>query len=135
MKIIPAGSRPTVIPNPDWFTGLVLQVPIIATPDPISHLHALTVTFAPGARTAWHTHPRGQTIHVTSGIGRVGRRGEAPVEIRSGDTVYFEPGEEHWHGAAPDHAMIHIAMQEEQDGRMVDWLEHVEDASYTTNPA
>ncbi|MGD1881068.1 MAG: cupin domain-containing protein [Paracoccaceae bacterium] len=130
MKILPAQARPTIRPNPDWFTGDVLQNPIIAAADPKSDLHALIVTFAPGARTAWHTHPRGQTIHILSGIGRVGRRGEAPETVRAGDTVFFEPGEEHWHGAAPDHAMAHVAMQEAEDGEMVAWLEHVADADY-----
>ncbi len=130
MKIIRADERATVQPNADYFTGHVLQDPIISDADPLSNLTALIVHFAPGARTAWHTHPRGQTIHILSGIGRVGRRQDAPQTVRAGDTVWFEPGEEHWHGAAPDHAMSHIAMQESADGSMVNWLEAVENVDY-----
>jgi len=88
------------------------------------------VTFEPGARTAWHTHPLGQTLLVTSGLGRVQRAGGPVEEVRPGDVVWFEPGEKHWHGASPDTAMTHIAVQEVRDGRTVDWLEHVTDAQY-----
>ena len=88
------------------------------------------VTFEPGARTAWHTHPLGQTLIVTSGLGRVQRAGGPVEEIRPGDVVWFEPGEKHWHGAAPATAMTHIALQEVSDGKVVDWLEHVSDADY-----
>jgi quercetin dioxygenase-like cupin family protein len=88
------------------------------------------VTFEPGARTAWHTHPLGQTLIVVSGLGRVQREGGAVEEIRPGDVVWFAPGEKHWHGAAPDVAMTHIALQEVKDGKVVDWLEHVSDVDY-----
>ena len=91
------------------------------------------VRFAPGARTAWHSHPKGQTLYVTDGIGLAARRGGAPIEIRPGDVVYTEPNEEHWHGATPDRFMAHIAMQEADDqGQVVTWLEHVSDDEYRT---
>lgn len=89
-----------------------------------------SVTFEPGARTAWHTHPLGQTLIVTSGLGRVQREGGAVEEIRPGDVVWFPPGEKHWHGASPKTAMTHIAIQEALDGKVVDWLEHVADDEY-----
>lgn len=130
MKIIPATARAQTAPNPDYFTGHVRFEPVIEAPEP-ARLRALHVHFDPGARTAWHTHPVGQTIHITAGIGRVCKRGETPIEVRAGDTVFFEPGEEHWHGAAPEHGMSHIAMQEANDqGQVADWLEHVTDADY-----
>jgi quercetin dioxygenase-like cupin family protein len=88
------------------------------------------VSFERGARTAWHTHPLGQTLIVVSGLGRVQREGGAVEEIRLGDVVWFAPGEKHWHGAAPDVAMTHIALQEVKDGKVVDWMEHVSDAQY-----
>ena len=114
----------------DWFTGDVYNDPV-ATPSPPSRLAASTVHFTPGARTAWHTHPYGQTIYVTQGIGRCQRRG-GPIEtIRPGDRVYFEPSENHWHGAAPDRFMTHLAMQEVDDrGSAVTWGEHVTDEEY-----
>jgi quercetin dioxygenase-like cupin family protein len=103
--------------------------PLISAPDP-ARLRGVSVTFEPGARTAWHTHPLGQTLIVTAGIGRAQKQGE-PVEIiRPGDVVWFAPGEKHWHGAAPDCAMTHIALQEALDGKVVDWLEQVSDAQY-----
>ena len=130
MKFIPANARAQVHPNADYFTGHVRFEPVIEAPEP-ARLRAIHVHFDPGARTAWHTHPVGQTIHITAGIGRVCKRGETPFEVRAGDTVFFEPGEEHWHGAAPDQGMSHIAMQEADDqGRVADWLEHVTDADY-----
>jgi len=91
---------------------------------------AASVTFQPGARTAWHTHPLGQTLIVTAGTGRVQREGGPVEEIRVGDVVWFEPGERHWHGASPNLAMTHIAIQEALDGKAVDWLEHVTDEQY-----
>lgn len=119
----------------EWFTGTV-YIDIVATPSPPSRLQAAGVHFAPGARTAWHTHPYGQTIYVTEGIGRCQRSG-GPIEvIRPGDRVYFEPEENHWHGAAPDRLMTHIAMQEANDqGIPVTWGEHVTDEEYNASPA
>ena len=131
MQIWKSGDRDTRQASADYFSGTVLQEPIIEAPEP-ARLRALKVQFAPGARTAWHTHPLGQTLHITQGRGFVCRRGERPVEVRAGDTVFFAPGEEHWHGASPDTPMTHIAMQEALDGRVADWLEHVTDAEYTT---
>jgi quercetin dioxygenase-like cupin family protein len=119
----------------DWFTGTV-YIDTVATPSAPSRLHAASVHFAPGARTAWHTHPFGQTIYVTEGIGLCQRR-SGPVEvIRAGDRVFFEPGEDHWHGAAPDRFMTHIAMHETDDqGSPVTWGDHVTDEEYNTAPA
>ena len=119
----------------DWFTGRVYLDPI-AVPSEPSRLAANSVHFTPGARTAWHTHPFGQTIFVTEGIGRCQRRG-GPVEaIRPGYRVHFEPGEHHWHGAAPNRFMTHIAMQEVDDqGSPATWGEHVTDEEYGAEPA
>jgi quercetin dioxygenase-like cupin family protein len=119
--------------NPDWFTGTVWHAAIAATPPP-ARLRASHVSFEPGARTAWHTHPLGQTLHVLSGVGRVQVWGGPVREIRAGDTVWFPPGEKHWHGASPDQGMVHIAMQEELDGKFVDWMEHVTDKQYAKAP-
>jgi quercetin dioxygenase-like cupin family protein len=118
----------------DWFTGDVFIDPIAAGSEP-SRLRALSVHFTPGARTAWHTHPLGQFIHVTEGAGLVQRAG-GPVEaIRAGDTVRFEPGEEHWHGAAPDSFMTHLALHEAgDDGADANWGEHVTDDEYLAGP-
>lgn len=114
----------------DWFTGDVYIDPIAANPDP-SRVQAANVHFAPGARTAWHTHPLGQTIFVTEGVGRAQREGGPVEEIRPGDRVYFEPGENHWHGAAPDRFMAHTAIQEAgADGSPVAWGRHVTDEEY-----
>ena len=130
MIIHPAGSRPSSVGPADYFTGTVRMDPLISTPAP-ARLRGVTVTFEPGARTAWHTHPLGQTLIVTAGMGLVQREG-GPIEVISpGDTVYFEPDEKHWHGAAPDVAMTHIALQEERDGSAVTWMEHVTDAQYS----
>ena len=118
----------------DWFTGSVFLDPIAAPSEP-SRVGAARVHFTPGARTAWHTHPCGQTIHVTEGIGRCQRRGGAVVVIRPGDSVYFEPGEEHWHGAAPNRLMTHLAIQQADDsGGVVTWGEHVSDDEYLAAP-
>jgi quercetin dioxygenase-like cupin family protein len=118
----------------EWFTGAV-YIDIVATPSAPSRLHAVSVRFTPGARTAWHTHPNGQTIYVTEGIGRAQRRGGPVEEIRPGDRVFFEPGEEHWHGAAPDRFMSHLAMLDvDEQGNNATWGEHVGDAEYTVAP-
>jgi len=129
MKHHPCGSRPTTSAPAEYFTGRVRMDPIVS-PDAPSRVAAATVTFEPGARTSWHTHPAGQTIHVTAGRGLAQVWGEPAIEIRAGDTVTFPPGEKHWHGAAPDTAMSHIAIQEVVDGRAADWLEPVSDADY-----
>lgn len=129
MIIHRAGSRPSSVPSPDYFTGTVRMDPLISAPDP-ARLNAISVTFEPGARTAWHTHPLGQTLIVTAGVGRVQREGQAIETIRPGDVIWFDPNERHWHGAAPDCAMTHIALQEMVDGSAADWAEHVSDAQY-----
>jgi quercetin dioxygenase-like cupin family protein len=129
MKIHAASSRPTVRAPQDYFTGTVWQDPIIAAEAP-ARVVATLVSFEPGARTAWHTHPLGQTLYVVSGVGRVQTEGGPILEIKPGDTVWIPPGEKHWHGAAPDHAMAHIAMQEALDGSFATWMEKVSDADY-----
>lgn len=129
MDIYRAGSQPSTRGPGDWFTGSVRIDPLFnpAAPD---RVQGALVTFEPGARTAWHTHPLGQTLVVTAGLGRVQRAGGPVQEIRPGDVVWFAPGERHWHGAAPQTALSHIAIQEVQDGRAVDWAEPVDDADY-----
>lgn len=131
---ITRSSIATMIPPSEWFTGAV-YVDSITTPSEASRLSANSVHFAPGARAAWHTHPNGQTIYVTEGVGLAQRR-EGPIEvIRPGDRVFFEPGEEHWHGAAPDRFMTHLAMLEVDDeGTSVTWGEHVTDEEYGQQP-
>lgn len=118
-------------PGPsDWFTGIV-HIDTIATPSERSQVSASNVHFTPGARTAWHTHPNGQTIYVTEGVGLCQRHGGAVELIRPGDRVFFEPGENHWHGAAPDRFMTHLAMQQvDEEGNAVTWGEHVTDSEY-----
>ncbi|MBP1851170.1 (R)-mandelonitrile lyase [Rhizobium halophytocola] len=133
MDIIRNASRPSGRGPADWFTGQVRIDPLFS-PNEARRAAAALVTFEPGARTAWHTHPRGQTLIVVSGRGLVQRQGGPVEEIRPGDVVWFEPGEKHWHGAAPENAMSHIATQEEQDGKTVDWMEHVSDAEYAKAP-
>ena len=134
MKVFEAGSRPTRRAPKEYFTGAVLQDPIIEAPEP-ARLRSNRVSFEPGARTAWHTHPLGQTLHVTSGIGLVQTWGGPVREIRAGDTVWIPPDEKHWHGAALQHGMEHIAMQEAQGGEHVTWLEPVTDQQYGAKPA
>lgn len=129
MKLMRAGSRPSNKANPDWFTGTVWMDPIIDAPEP-ARVNALRVSFEPAARTAWHTHPLGQTLHVLSGVGRVGLRGQAPQQIGAGDSVWIPPGEEHWHGAAPTTGMVHLAIQEKEGDSAATWLEQVSDADY-----
>lgn len=118
-------------PGPgDWFTGSV-YIDTVAAPSEPSRVGAAMVHFTPGARTAWHTHPFGQTIYVTEGIGRVQRRGEPIQPVYPGDRVFFEPGEDHWHGAAPNRLMTHLAIQEaDDDGSPVTWGDHVTDEEY-----
>ena len=129
MDISRSGSKPTRRGPADSFTGTVWQDPIIEAPAP-ARIRTARVSFEPGARTAWHTHPLGQTLHVISGVGRVQALGGPVREIRAGDTVWIPPDEKHWHGAGPTTGMIHIAMQESLDGNHVTWLEHVTDADY-----
>lgn len=124
-----AGTRASQTPPAEYFTGKVRQDPVIDAPYP-ARLRATWVTFEPGARTAWHTHPLGQTLHVVSGLGLFQTEGELIVTIRPGDTIWIPPGERHWHGAGPDTAMCHLAMQEAQDGKHIDWERHVTDAEY-----
>jgi quercetin dioxygenase-like cupin family protein len=119
----------------EWFTGAV-YLDAIAAPSPPSRTAAASVHFTPGARTAWHTHPHGQTIYVTEGVGRCQREGGPIEEIRPGDRVFFEPGENHWHGAAPTRFMTHTAIQEvDETGSPVTWGEHVTDEQYNTPPS
>jgi quercetin dioxygenase-like cupin family protein len=129
MDIRRAGSQPSGKGPSDWFAGIVRIDPLFPVRDP-ARAAGNTVTFEPGARTAWHTHPLGQVLIVTAGLGRVQRDGGPIEEIRPGDVVWFEPGEKHWHGASPTVAMTHIAIQEALDGKAVDWLEHVSDEDY-----
>ncbi len=129
MDIKPLGSIPSRKTPAEYFTGTVWQDPIIEAPEP-ARLRAVWVHFEPGARTAWHTHPLGQTIHIVSGVARVQSWGGPVQEVRAGDTVWFAPGEKHWHGAAPNTAMLHLAMQEALDGTAVTWMEKVTDAQY-----
>ncbi|WP_380786203.1 cupin domain-containing protein [Sphingomonas sp. R86521] len=128
MHITRSGDIASAAGPADYFTG---QVRIDAPFKGSGALSGATVTFEPGARTAWHTHPLGQTIIVTTGLGFVQRQGGAVEQVRPGDIVFFEPGERHWHGAAPTCGMSHIAIAEAQDGKVVDWLEQVSDADYT----
>lgn len=129
MKVTPAALATARRAPADWFEGIVWQQPVVMAEAP-ARLQALLVSFEPGARTNWHTHPLGQTLYVVSGCGIAQSRDGAPVLIRAGDAVWFPPGEAHWHGAAPTTPMAHIAMQEGEDGRAVDWLEPVADAEY-----
>jgi len=129
MEIKRAGSQPSNRGPAEWFTGTVRIDPLIQTPDP-AMVQAASVTFEPGARTAWHTHPLGQTLIITAGAGWAQRDGGPVEEIRPGDVVWFAPGEKHWHGATSITAMTHIAVQEKLDGKVVEWMEHVTDEQY-----
>jgi quercetin dioxygenase-like cupin family protein len=129
MEIKRAGSQPSSKGPEEWFTGSVCIDPIIVAPDP-ALVQGSLVTFEPGARTAWHTHPLGQTLIVTAGYGRTQRWGGPIEEIRPGDVVWISPGEKHWHGASPNTAMSHIAIQERKDGKVVEWMEHVTQVEY-----
>src|SRR5258708_3092557 len=129
MEIQRVGSRPSGKAPADYFTGAVRLDTLIESPDP-ARVRAVSVTFEPGARTTWHTHPLGQTLIVTSGYGWV-QRWDGPVEeVRPGDVIWFSPGEKHWHGATATTAMTHIAIQEALDGKTADWLEPVSDEQY-----
>lgn len=130
MEITRAGSTPSRKGPADWFTGTVRMDPLMNQHDP-ARVQGGAVTFEPGARTHWHTHPLGQTLVVMAGLGRVQRWAGPVEEIRPGDVVWFAPGEKHWHGASPTTAMTHIAVQEVLDGKTVDWLEPVSDGDYS----
>ena len=129
MELKRAGSQPSIKGPDEWFTGAVRIDPLNAPPSP-ARVSCASVTFEPGARTAWHTHPLGQTLIVPAGCGWAQREGGSVEEIRPGDVVWFSPGEKHWHGATPATAMTHIAIQEKLNGKVVDWMEHVTDAQY-----
>jgi quercetin dioxygenase-like cupin family protein len=132
---ITKNSTETAHEPSEWFSGTV-YIDTVATPSEPSRLAAASVHFTPRARTAWHTHPNGQTIYVTEGVGRCQRRGGPIEEIRAGDRVFFEPGEHHWHGAAPDRFMTHLAIHQlDADGTAVTWGEHVSDDEYSATPA
>jgi quercetin dioxygenase-like cupin family protein len=134
MEIKRIGSQPSGIGPADYFTGAVRVDKLFDAPDPARVVGA-SVTFDPGARTAWHTHPLGQTLIVTSGCGRVQRWGGLIEEIRPGDVIWFPPGEKHWHGAAPTTAMTHIAVLEHLNGKTADWMEQVSDEQYHAVPS
>ena len=129
MEIKRVGSQPSGKGPAEWFSGTVRIDPLFQPHDP-ARAAGNTVTFEPGARTAWHTHPLGQTLIVTHGAGRAQRWGGPIEEIRPGDVVRFAPGEKHWHGASPTTAMTHIAIHEQLDGKTVDWMEEVSDEQY-----
>lgn len=129
MKIQRNGSQPSSQGSAEYFTGSVRINPLIQVEEP-SRVAGASVTFEPGARTAWHTHPLGQTLIVTDGCGRVQRLGGPIEEIRPGDVIRFAPNEKHWHGAAPETGMTHIALQEQLDGKVVEWMEQVSDTEY-----
>ena len=129
MEIKRIGSQPSREGSTDWFTGTVRIDPLFQASAP-ARTSGGSVTFEPGARTAWHTHPLGQTLIVTVGCGWVQREGGPIEEIRPGDVVWFAPGEKHWHGATPTTAMTHIAIHEALDGKLVDWMEKVSDDQY-----
>ena len=131
MEIIRNGVMPSMKGPADWFTGSVRIDPLYGTKQNITKGASALVTFEPGARTAWHTHPAGQTLIVQSGLGWVQKEGGPIEDIRPGDIIWFEPNEKHWHGASPNKAMSHIAIQEEVNGEVVTWMEKVSDAQYS----
>jgi quercetin dioxygenase-like cupin family protein len=130
MEIKRNGSQPSSKGPSDWFSGTVRIDPLFQAPNP-ARVATASVTFEPGARTAWHTHPLGQTLIITSGSGLVQRDGGAIQEVHPGDIIWFPPDEKHWHGAAPTTAMTHIAIQEQLDGNVVNWMELVSDEQYS----
>jgi quercetin dioxygenase-like cupin family protein len=129
MTITHPGTKPSTVGPAEWFTGAVRVDPLFSAPDP-ALVDGAHVTFEPGARTAWHTHPLGQTLIVTSGSGWVQREGGPVEDIHPGDVVWFSPGEKHWHGATPTTALTHLAIHERQNGKAADWMEHVTDEQY-----
>lgn len=129
MEIIKVGSQPSVKGPAEWFTGAV-RLDHLFQPNEHRRAAATMVTFVPGARTAWHTHPLGQTLIVTAGLGWVQREGGSIEEVRPGDIIWFSPQEKHWHGASPTVAMTHIAIQEQLNGKVVEWMEKVTDEQY-----
>ena len=129
MEIRRAGSQAWTRGPERWFTGDVWVEQMFSAPEP-ARVSGASVVFAPGARTHWHTHPLGQTLVVTAGLGWAQREGEAAAEIRAGDVVWFAPGERHWHGASPTVGMTHLAVQEKLDGKAVEWMEPVADEAY-----
>jgi len=131
MDIKIVGSQASVKRPQEWFTGTVRIDSLFQAPEP-AFVQGASVTFEPGSRTAWHTHPLGQTLIVTAGCGWAQRKGGPIEEIRPGDVVWFPPGEKHWHGATPKTAMTHIAIQEKLDGKVVDWMEQVTEEEYRT---
>ena len=133
MEIRRSGSQASVKGPAEHFTGNVRLDPLYTAPEP-ARVACASVTFEPGARTAWHTHPLGQTLVVTAGVGWTQCEGEPIVEIRAGDVIWCPPGHRHWHGASPTTAMTHIAIQEALDGRFIDWAEHVTDEQYLAGP-
>ncbi len=133
MEIRPNGSQPSGKGPAEWFTGTVRVDPLFQAADP-ARVSGASVTFEPGARTAWHTHPLGQTLIVTAGCGWAQREGGPVEEIRPGDVVWFPPGEKHWHGATATTAMTHIAIQAALNGSPVAWMKHVNDEEYLAGP-
>jgi len=129
VEIKPNGSRPTLKAPAEYFTGEVRQEPLMQAPAP-ARVQVVSVSFEPGARTAWHTHPFGQTLVITAGKGVAQSWGGDIREINAGDVLWFEPGEKHWHGAGPETALTHIAIQETQDGKAADWMEYVSEEQY-----
>ena len=129
MKITRSGTQPSMKGNADWFSGSVWVDPVFPVNDP-SRVSAGHVTFEPGARSAWHTHPLGQTLIITSGLGWVQFEGGPIEEVRTGDVIWFPPGLKHWHGASPTNGMTHYAIQESLDGKNVEWMEKVSDEQY-----
>ena len=129
MELFRQGTRPVTVGDPEHFTGRAELEWLVEAPAP-ARVRVLRVTFQPAARTHWHTHPLGQTLIVTEGVGRVQVWGGPVQEIRPGDVVWIPPGVKHWHGAAPDQAMTHLAIHEAEDGKTVEWLEPVTDAQY-----
>lgn len=132
MEIYVSGSRPSRRGEPEYFTGTVWREEIITAPAP-ARVRSGFARFEPRARTAWHTHPLGQTLCVLSGIGRVQSWGEKAREVRAGDVIWIPPGEKHWHGASPSYTMVYIATQEDLDGVHVRWMEHVSEAQYLSS--
>ncbi|MEM9473294.1 MAG: cupin domain-containing protein [Pseudomonadota bacterium] len=133
MQHYKAGTRSTKQAPASYFTGTVWQDPIVEAPEP-ARIRALRVTFEPGARTAWHTHPLGQTLVILSGLGLFQTEGGPVTVLRPGDVMWISPDEKHWHGATPDNGMVHIAFQEALDGTHANWLEHVTDEEYLVTP-